>query len=429
MDGGADVRWDASAPAASPDTLAKSCQIHGSSMTFGLRLSPQHRVYAAFAIYAFCLGNIFPRLPDIKAAMGVREGALGLGLMGTPFGTFVAFTFASPVLDRVGYRRALLICLPMIAVMLAIAVHAPDPLTFFCLLFPVGLLVGTTEVLINVEADRTENLVGHRIMNRAHSFWSIGFFSAAIVGSGAGQLGLSPALHLALVVPVGLALVLVCLGRYAPAQKRPQGAEQPAPLVARPTGAVLVLVVVTLSAVLMEGASFDWSAIYMRTIFAADAFWSGFAVAVFAICQAGTRFFADRFVDKHSPAAVARVLLGVLALGVVVVFLSPSPVVSFVGFASLGVGTSAIFPLAMSAAAQRTDRPAAINVAAVAQFSFVMFLLGPPLLGFVAEHAGIRWTYGLDLPLVLLSLATAGSLGRYPARSTQSAGGRSSAEA
>ena len=80
----------------------------------------------------------------------------------------------------------------------------------------------------------------------------------------------------------------------------------------------------------------------------------------------------------------------------------------------LGIGTSAIFPLAISAAAQRTDRPAAINVAALAQISFVIFLLGPPLLGFVAEHWGIRWAFGLGMPLVVLSFLMAGALGRKP---------------
>jgi MFS family permease len=72
------------------------------------------------------------------------------------------------------------------------------------------------------------------------------------------------------------------------------------------------------------------------------------------------------------------------------------------GFALLGVGSSAIFPLAMSAAAQVTDRPAAVSVAALAQTSFLAFLLGPPLLGWVATSFGIRWSFGVALPLVLL---------------------------
>jgi len=109
------------------------------------------------------------------------------------------------------------------------------------------------------------------------------------------------------------------------------------------------------------------------------------------------------------------VLLAMMATGVLVVFFSPAPFFSMLGFALLGIGTSALFPLAISAAAQRTDRPAAINVAALSQISFVAFLLGPPLLGFVSDHWGIRSAFGIGIPFIILSLLTAGSLGRRPA--------------
>ena len=135
------------------------------------------------------------------------------------------------------------------------------------------------------------------------------------------------------------------------------------------------------------------------------------AVAAFAICQAGSRFFADRFVERYSPTLFARFLLAILLLGSLATYFSFSPIMSLVGFAMMGVGTSAIFPLAISAAAQQLDRPAAINVASLVQLAFTMFLLGPPLLGLVADQWGIRSAYGVAIPLVLLSLLTSGSLG------------------
>jgi len=107
---------------------------------------------------------------------------------------------------------------------------------------------------------------------------------------------------------------------------------------------------------------------------------------------------------------VTRTLLGVLGVGNLLVVFAPNVLLALLGFALMGVGTSVVFPLAMSAAAQRTDRPAAINVAALAQTAFVAFMLAPPLLGFVAEHLGIRWTFGVCLPLVALSLAVSGTL-------------------
>lgn len=386
-------------------------------MTLGLKLAPQHRVYAGFAVYSFAMGNIFPRLPDIKRAMRIEDGTLGLALIGTPIGTLIALTLAAPVLERVGFRRALLWLVPLLGLAYAIAVHAPGPASLFLMLLPVGLMIGSIEIILNVEADRTEFLLQRRIMNRAHSFWSIGFFGAGLFGGALAHLGLSPQLHLALVVPMVAVAMTLFLGGFEPAPARFAAASDEAPIFARPTLPILVLVAVTLSAMLMEGASMDWSAIYMRTVFESGPLTAGFTVALFAFSQATTRFFADSFVDRHSPSGVARVLLATMMAGVFTVFFSPLPFISMLGFALLGIGSSAIFPLAISAAAQRTDRPAAINVAALSQISFVAFLLGPPLLGFVSDYWGIRSAYGIGIPFILLSLAAAGALGRRPSPS------------
>ena len=118
----------------------------------------------------------------------------------------------------------------------------------------------------------------------------------------------------------------------------------------------------------------------------------------------------NQFVEKFDPVKVSRCMILVLALGVCLVTWGQVFWVALLGFGLMGVGTSVIFPLAMSAAAQRTDRPAAVNVAALAQTSFVIFLLGPPLLGWVAEVWHIRASFGVSLPLIALSFWAAKAL-------------------
>jgi MFS family permease len=380
-------------------------------MTIGLRLEPQHRIFAAFALHAIGMGSVFPRMPDIKSAMGVGESTLGLSLIGLPIGTLAALTFAAPLLERIGFRRSLLTLLPLVTIAYAIAIHAMNPLGFFLLLLPVGALIGCVEIIINVEADRVEALVKRRIMNRAHAFWSFGFFGAGLIGASMAQFGITPQFQLAMMVLFSLISVTLCLGQFQPAPSRVNETDSDKPSFVRPTWSILVLVGVTMSAMLMEGAGIDWSAIYMRNVFSSGPFVAGSAVAIVALSQAIARYFADGFVDKHSPGGVARFTLWILAAGILSVFFSPSPHVSLVGFALLGVGTSAIFPLAVSAAAQRTDRSSAINVASLVQIAFTVFLVGPPLLGSVAEHWGVQWAYGIAIPLVALSIATAGALG------------------
>jgi MFS family permease len=383
-------------------------------MKFGLDLPPQFRVYGGFFIYSFCLGSLPPRLPDLQRAMNIQEGALGLGLIGAALGTLISLSFLGPVLERIGYRRAILALIPVLSLLYGVASFAPGPLEFFLLLVPVGLVIGGIEIILNLEADRTEHLIGRRIMNRAHAFWSFGFFSSGIISALIAQTRLDVHWHLLLMVPVVVVGVALLLGRFDPAPHRTGTSAEKPPRFATPTLAIFVLVAVTLSAMIMEGAGIDWSAIYMRDEFQVSPFIAGFAVALGAFTQAATRFFADPFVERYSPIVVSRVLLAVLGLGTLLVFYATNDWMALVGFGLMGMGTSVIFPLAMSAAAQRTDRPAATNVASLAQISFVAFLLGPPLLGFIAEHWGIRWSFGIGLPLVVLSFAVAGVLGNKP---------------
>ena len=99
-----------------------------------------------------------------------------------------------------------------------------------------------------------------------------------------------------------------------------------------------------------------------------------------------------------------------MVLGVGCVVFSFEPITALLGFLLMGGGSAVIFPLAMSAAAQRTDKTPEENVASLAQFVFVIFLLAPPILGFVGEHLGLRWSFALCFPLLIVSFFTISSL-------------------
>lgn len=382
-------------------------------MRVGLDLPPQIRVFGAFFIYSVGLGGIFPRLAEIQSDINAPPGAFGLALIGTAVGTLISLTFASAILERIGHR-VIIALIPFLTALYALASFANSPVMLFLLLLPTGLTIGCIEIVINLEADRVEHQIGRRIMNRAHGFWSLGFFVAGLIGAGFAQLGVGPQVDLIIMIPVILAGVLLLLGKFEPAPHRATANEAPVQRFASPTFAIMILVVLTISAMILEGAGADWSAIYMRDVFHAAPFIMGFAAAAGAMLQAVTRFFADGFVERYSPVIVARVLLAVQFIGTLAVFFAPTDFIALAGLGVIGIGTSVIFPLAMSAAAQRSDRPAVTNVAALAQTSFVAFLLGPPLLGFVAQHWGVRWSFGIGVPLVILSFIASGVLRSQP---------------
>ena len=378
-----------------------------------MKIYAQHRIYACFFLFGVALGACLSRLPDLQEKLGITHGELGLTLIGMSIGSLISLTFSAPLLDRLGAQVTCLVTVLGTALLFALIPFMPVAQGVFAVLFGVGLLAGAMEIKVNVETDRLEAQYNRAFMSRAHGFWSLGFFVTALVAAGVRQLGIAMEWHLA-----GAALFVLAVGLFmilgmTDAPKRPSGHQGKTPLIAFPTWGLLPLCIIGMAAFLIEGAGVDWSAVYMRYVFAVAPLIGGLGLTLFTFCMAMARLFVGPVVEKAGPRFVATAMLAIAAVGALLVSLAPMPWVALVGFGMLGAGCSAVYPLAVSAAAQRTDRPSAVNVAALGQISFVVFFLAPPLLGFVAQYFGIRSSYLVILPIIALGLLFARSL---PAR-------------
>lgn len=372
-----------------------------------MSIAPQYRIYACFFLYAIMTGAVMARLPDLQTHFGLSESQLGLTMIGMAIGSLISLTFGAPTVERIGPRNTAFITVLGPAVLLASIPLMPSPVGMFIALFLTGFLGGAFEINLNVELDRLETHTGKRYMNRAHGFWSVGFFVTALFGAMIRQSGLTPAWHLGLLALAVIAVTLVMVWNMQPAP-RPAGAiATGGHAIAFPNLGLVPLCVIGFAAFLVEGAGIDWSAIYMRNVFDSTPLIGGMGLTLFAFCMAAMRLGADPIVSRHGPRNVALVLLTLASLGALLVGVANDQYLALAGFALMGLGCSAVYPLAVSAAAQRTDRPASVNVAALGQVSFVVFFLAPPLLGFVAEYLGIRMSYLICLPLLLAASAVA----------------------
>jgi MFS family permease len=220
---------------------------------------------------------------------------------------------------------------------------------------------------------------------------------------------ISPFINFSLSLIFGTALTILFCIKYKPAKMRPNLNSNNS-LFVIPTRAVMGLVILTLSPMLLESASIDWSVIYMRDVFSTPPFLNGMAIVMVAFTQFSVRYYADQFVEIFGSDKISKISIIAMFIGVTLVFFSNFPYLSLIGFAFIGGGSAVLFPLAMSAAAQKTDRSAASNVASLAQISFLIFLLAPPFLGYIAENFGIRISFGIGLPLIILSWLSVSSL-------------------
>ena len=370
---------------------------------------PKEAVFVSFFLYAFSLGTLFPRLGDLQTQMGIDKATLGFALIGLPFGVQVTLLFADRIVRKVNFRMILIIGLPLLSISQCLSALMQSPYLFAGILILGGASIAVVEVAVNLEADRIEASFGRRIMNRSHAYWSFGFFGAGIIGAGFSQLGISPFLHFVattFVITIVTALLFI---KYVAAKPRRESPPQKK-LFVWPSKSIFFLVVFSLSAMLVEGASIDWSVIFMRDIFNTVPLISGLSLALAAIAQGIVRYFADQFVDQYGPEKVSFYSLNSMVLGVALVVFSPNPFTALLGFLLLGGGSAVIFPLAMSAAARDSEKTPEENVASLAQFVFVVFLLAPPILGFIGEYFGLRWSFALCFPFLIASMLSISAL-------------------
>jgi MFS family permease len=371
---------------------------------------PQHRIYAIFFLFAFALGAMLSRLADIQENLQIAEGLLGLALMCSSLGMLLFLTFGAPLVEKIGNKRTFIIGNTMMVALYVLVAWFDVYLAVIAVIFFSGMAVGAMEISINVEADRLEAHIGRRIMSRCHGFWSFGFFGAALLGGLMRQFDVSPFMHMLIVLPLVIAGTLFVTLGHEEAPAKPDEDKDHGVKFARPTPYILTLCAVSFGALVAEGSGIDWSVIYMRDTFEIAEFVESSSLIAFTLVMAITRFYADPVIERFGAVIMARLSLFVTMVGVSLVGIAPNFQLAIVGFMLLGAGSSIIYPLAVSAAARRKDRAASINVASLAQTAFLVFFIGPALLGFVAETFDIRIALMAPLPLLALGLVFAGAL-------------------
>jgi MFS family permease len=375
-------------------------------------MSPQLRIMMIFALQPLALGAWLPQIPDVQLQLGMGPAALSLALLGFPAGLLTALPFGGRIAAAFGARKLILFGLPAYLALMPLPALAPGAALLFAALALTGASMALLELGLNLKADRIEKSGGRLIMSTCHGFWSVGIMAGSLAGAGLAALTMPPAAAVALTalvcVPIGIALARGLTPELSAAQEKAAGAERKGLL---PGKALLAISLFTFGITISEGAAADWSGIFLRDEFGAKSGASGLGYAAFAAMVAAGRFAGDRIKARLGAVATAR-FCGALALaGLAIVLASQSAGAAIAGFALAGLGVSAAFPLAVTAAAALTDRPAASSVAILTFIALSGFLAGPPAIGFVAEYFGIRTGLAMLLPGLAASLALARALG------------------
>lgn len=376
-------------------------------------------VLAVFLLNGLVFAAWVSRIPSTRDRLGLEPAEVGLVLLAVSVGAVLALPSTGAVVQRVGaattVRAAAVIC----TLGLALAGLAGGVPLLVVGLFLMGFGSGSWDVAMNVEGAEVERRLERHVMPHFHASWSVGSVVGSLLGALLVYLHVATAVHLVVTAVVVLVLAQLGVTGFLPAGAREQQAAAPrqSALSAWREPRVLAIGLLVLTFAFTEGTANDWLSLAVIDGFGVRPALGVLTFGFFVTAMTIGRIAGTRLLDRHGPVRVLRATALAAVVGLLLVVLGPNLAVAMAGAVVWGLGASLGFPLGMSAAADDPAR-AAVRVSVVASIGYTAFLAGPPLVGFVAQHVGVRDSLWLVLAVLVLALFLA------PATAPRGAGAR-----
>ena len=352
---------------------------------------------AFFFLPGLLMASWATRTPTIRDVLAVSISEMGIVLFGLSVGSMGGILCSGWLVKRFGTRpviRSGMILVFVGMLLMRLALWLASPWLFALGLAGLGSGMGSAEVAVNVEGAIVERMRKKTLLPMMHGFYSLGTLIGAGLGMVLTSTGLRADLHLLLaalivVVPTVVALTAIPSGT---GQERSTTTDIKAARAHRPfwkDGQLLLIGVIVLAMAFAEGSANDWLPLLMVDGHGFSPTSGSLIYAGFTLGMTLGRFGGGWFIDRYSRVAVVRASAILGALGIAMVIFVDSAFIAGVSVIFWGLGASLGFPLTISAASD-TGLDAPTRVSVVATTGYLAFLVGPPLLGFLGEHYGLR---------------------------------------
>lgn len=367
----------------------------------------REKKYFATAFFFSCFSLIFSTwatyIPYIAERLGITEGRIGGAIFFTSVGSFIMIPVSNWLVDKLGVGRMSFyaVCFYSLAGLLPMVAASYAQLCIAQFIFGMGGC--TMAISINSLTATVEKADNAYIMTGSHGFFSIGGMVGALTGSFIAATFHSPFIH---VVLLGTVLISTQFylrdqyyyikGEHVPKEKRSMNSIKP----------LILIAIVGLIFMVSEGAIADWSALYMKKIVKINLAFIGFGYAGFSAAMATGRFFGDWVSRKLGSWQLIIAGTALSLIGFILV-LVPSAPTSLAGFTIIGLGFSAIVPEVYRMASKIEGIKTNDGVAIIAATTNVGFMVGPVLLGFLAELRTLHFSFVVLSCFVTLALIIA----------------------
>ncbi|MFC3560765.1 MFS transporter [Pedobacter jamesrossensis] len=362
-----------------------------------LALSSPNRIRLAVSLFYFGQGIAFAswasRIPDIKHSLNLSDGKLGSILLALPLGQLITMPISGRLVTKYGSKLILTITAPLYVLALSNLGLATAPWHLAAFLFLFGVVGNMCNIAVNTQGSEAEKLFGRPIMTSFHGAWSIAGFTGALVGLLMVNLHIIPYYHFWIIAFLIWGNVLLNYkhlvpGKGAKSERKPK-------LFTMPEGALLQLGIIGFCSMATEGAMFDWSGVYFKEIVKAPTSLVILGYASFMVMMATGRFVGDKIIEKLGRKKTIQISGLIISSGMFLSVFLPYIIPATIGFMLVGIGVSSIVPTVYSVAGKNGKVAPGIAIAMVSSVSYLGFLMGPPLIGYISALSSLQYSYAV----------------------------------
>jgi len=359
----------------------------------------------AFGFFGLFWGCFAVLLADLSGSLGLSPGPLGVALFvgaGASIAAMGALGWAS---DRLGRRAYLILATGLFGAGISGLALSDSFVTLLLALVVLYSSSGLYDVGINAVAVDLERISGKRLMSYLHAAFSGGAMAGALGAGALRQAGADYRLvYLSLLVPLAALVAAFAVARFprsgVPSDAASSAAEARGGAAAGRwdlyrSGPLLVVASIACLGLLAEGEMEHWSGIYLRDTLGLAAIVGGSGVAIFygamALGRLASGWLVGRVGNRRTLAGSGALAAG----GMLLALATTNPALVVGGFLLVGLALAAVAPLAFSVAGDLVPERAGSAVSVVTTVGYGGFLLGPPLVGGLAEVVGLRSALGV----------------------------------
>ena len=359
------------------------------------KVSYLNRIRWAVSMFYFGMGLCFStwasRIPDIKTALHLSDGHLGTILLALPMGQLTMMFFSGKLVTRYGSHRILPFSIAAYAFSLTNLGLAQNAWQLALALYAFGISANLSNISVNTQGVYTEGLFKRTIMSSFHGMWSLAGFTGALVGLGMLALGLGTYAHFVLVAIITILLAAFNFKFLIKAKETLRHEKRK--FFSKPDKSLVLLGIIGFCSMASEGIMFDWSGVYFKDVIKVPGALVVLGYTSFMIMMASGRFFGDGLINKFGRKRVMQISGLMVSAGLFTAVLFPFIIPATIAFMFVGLGVSSIVPTLYSIAGKHPTIPTGEALTAVSSVSFLGFLMGPPVIGYISELFGLRFSF------------------------------------